>query len=304
MTSDDRSDSTDLTLFDDEQAEKAIRRVWHDGRWFISVIDVIGFLTGSPHPRRYWTDMKRRLAEEGAAETYAKCVQLKMEAPDGKQRLTDAADIETLLRIIQSVPSPKAEPFKQWLARVGAERMQVLDNPSLIADQMRKDYRRLGYSDDWIDKRLQGQIIRDELTGEWRERGADEGRDFAALTDTLSKGTFAITTGEHRKVKHISTRQPLRDSMTTMELLLTGLAEETAKTLHQVHDSQGFGELHRDAREAGEVGGAARRDVEARTGLPVVSPTNYKQLRQERQRELQPPLLGDEQDDETGGDGQ
>lgn len=281
-----------ITLFDDEQAEERIRREWHEGRWFFSVVDVIGVLTDSASPGAYWRKLKQRLLEdEGARETVTNCHELKMRAADGKHRLTDAADTETLLRIAQSVPSPKAEPLKQWLARVGAERLNALDDPELTADQMRKDYRRLGYSDTWINERLKNVVARNELTDEWRERGAEEGREFALLTDTLSKGTFDITTGEHRKVKQISPRQNLRDSMTPLELALTSLAEVTATEMHQHRDSQGFGELQRDAHEAGEVGGAAREDIEARLGKPVVSPTNYKQLRQERQRELQPPLL-------------
>lgn len=278
-----------LVPFDDEIAEQRIRRVWHEGQWWYSVIDVIGFLTESQIPRRYWTDMKRRLADtEGFSEVYAKCVQLKMEASDGKQRLTEAADTETLLRIIQSIPSPKAEPFKRWLARVGTERLEEVDNPEIAADRMRQLYRARGYSDEWIDRRLQGIVIRDELTQEWRERGAEEGRQFAILTDILSRGAFDVSTAEHKQIKQIKPRENLRDSMTTMELLLTALSEETAKTLHQVHDSQGFPALQSDAHEAGDVAGATRRDIEARTGQPVVSNENYKTL---TARQRQPQLF-------------
>jgi hypothetical protein len=220
--------------------------------------------------------------------------QLKMEAPDGKQRLTDAANDETLLRIIQSIPSPKAEPFKQWLAKVGHERLQEIENPELAADRMRRDYRRLGYSDEWIDRRLQGIMIRDDLTQEWRERGAQERRAFALLTDAIHRGTFDVSNAQHKAIKHVGAKQNLRDSMNTMELLLTALAEETAKELHQVHDSQGFNELRDDASEAGEVGSATRRDIESRTGRPVVSNENYKTLRQGRQRRLQDPLFPDD----------
>ena len=289
------SDPTDgndgnLAIFDDEQAEERIRRVWHDSRWLYSVIDVIGFLTDSSRPRKYWSDLKSKLQAEGA-ELSAKIGQLKMASADGKHRLTDAADEVTILRIVQSVPSPKAEPFKRWLAKVGSERLNALNDPALTADQMRKDYQRLGYSAAWITERLKNAAIRNELTAEWRERGADERREYASLTDTLSKGTFDITTGEHRKVKHISTRQNLRDSMTPLELALTSLAEATATEVHQTRESQGFIELQRDALDAGKVAGNARRDVETLTGKPVVSSTNYRQLQQERQRELQPPLL-------------
>src|SRR5581483_9901491 len=174
----------------DEQASGAIRRVLHEGQWWYSVIDVVGLLTGTGRPRKYWSDLKAKLASEGYVEVSEKIGQLKMEAPDGKQRLTDAADEETLLRIIQSIPSPKAEPFKQWLAKVGRERLQEMENPELAADRMRQQYRALGYSDEWINARLQGIMVRDELTQEWRERGAQEGRQFAVLTDILHTGTF------------------------------------------------------------------------------------------------------------------
>src|SRR5262249_17535132 len=167
-------------------------------------------------PRMYWADMKRTIQDEGFRELLEKIQQLKMLAADGKQRLTDAADTETLLRIIQSVPSPKAEPFKQWLARVGTERLQEMEDPALAADRMRKEYQRLGFSDAWITERLKNVVIRNELTEEWRERGAQEGREFALLTDTLSRGTFDLTTAEHRTVKHPSSRQNLRDSMTPL----------------------------------------------------------------------------------------
>jgi hypothetical protein len=281
-----------LSLFDEEQAERTIRKTRHGDRWFYSVIDVIGFLTDSAQPRRYWTDMKRRIADdEGFVEVYANCVQLKLRSADGKMRETDCADTETLLRIVQSVPSPKAEPFKQWLARVGTERLAEMDDPARAVERMRKEYQRLGYADAWIEERLKNIAIRNALTDEWRERGADERRDFAQLTDTLSRGTFDLTTGEHRQVKHLGARANLRDSMTPLELVLTSLAEVTATELHQERDSQGYGDLHRDAHEAGEVGGAARLDIEARLKRPVVSPENATQLRQERQRELQPPLL-------------
>lgn len=186
----DQTDSTDLNLFDDEQAEEHIRRVWHDGRWFYSVIDVIGFLTESNRPRKYWSDLKSQLLAEGFHQLSARIGQLKMLAADGKQRLTDAADEETILRLVQSIPSPKVEPLKRWLAHVGAQRLQALDDPTLVADQMRKDYQRLGYSDAWITERLKNAAIRNELTAEWRARDADERREFAILTDTLSKGTF------------------------------------------------------------------------------------------------------------------
>ena len=277
-----------LSIFDAE-ATAQIRHVWHDGRWFFSVIDVVGLLTENAAPRRYWSDLKRKLHDEGF-EPYEKIVQLKMLSADGKQRLTDAADAETLLRIIQSIPSPKAEPLKQWLARVGTERLREMENPALAADRLRQEYRLLGYDDEWIGQRLLNIVTRDELTGEWQQRGVEEGRQFAALTDTLYSGTFDVSVREHQTIKHIGRTQNLRDSMTRVELALSTLAEATAAELHQTRDSQGYEELRSDAREAGEVGGAARRDIEARTGHPVVSAENYKTLRQGRAPARQLPL--------------
>lgn len=284
------SGPSELALLE-EQAEERIRRVWHEGRWFFSVIDVIGLLTEVSKPRQYWFDMKRNIHNEGFVELSEKIRQLKMPSADGKQRLTDAADAETILRIIQSVPSPKAEPFKQWLARVGAERLEEMDDPALAADRMRKLYEKQGYSDEWIGERLKNVVIRNELTAEWRERGAEEGREFAILTDVLNKGTFDLTTAEHKELKRLKPRQNLRDSMTTLELALNSLAEATSAAIHQAHDSQGFMELQDDAHQAGGIAGSARRDIEEATGRPVVSSENYKTLRQERLEERQPRLL-------------
>lgn len=273
----------------DEQASERIRSVLHDGRLFFSVIDVVGLLTASARPRAYWDAMKRRLADdEGFIEVSTKCRQLKLLAADGKQRLTDCAEQETLLRIIQSIPSPKAEPLKQWLARVGAERLEEIDAPERAADRMRQLYRQRGYTDEWIRARLQSIVTRDELTEEWRERGANEGKEFAVLTEILHSGTFDVSTDEHKAVKALKKRENLRDNMTPLELALTILSETTATALHQEHDAQGFPALADDAREAGDVGGAARRDVEARLGRPVVSAENAKSL---TARAIQPELL-------------
>lgn len=223
-----------------------------------------------------------------------------MVAADGKQRLTDAADAETLLRIVQSVPSPKAEPLKQWLARVGTERLREMESPELAADRLRQEYRRLGYDDEWIGQRLLNIVTRDELTEEWQQRGAEEGRQFAVLTDTLHRGTFDVSVRDHQAIKHIGRTQNLRDSMTRVELALSTLAEATAAELHQTRDSQGYEALRGDAQEAGEVGGAARCDIEARTGHPVVSGQNYKTLRQGRipAQQLSLPSVTDGEPDE------
>jgi DNA-damage-inducible protein D len=301
MADDDRpAPPTDQTpaIFEDfdEQARGRIRMKWYNGRLHMSVIDVVGYLSESTYPNRYWSDLKRKLSEEGATQVYEHLVRLKLSSPDGRLRETDCADTETMLRIVQSVPSPKAEPFKQWLAQVGTERLQ--DD---AVERMRKEYERLGYTDEWISERLRNIVIRNELTDEWRGRGAEEGQEFALLTDTLSKGTFDLTTGEHRKLKHLSKTANLRDSMVPMELVLTSLAELTAAETHQTRASHGFDDLQRDARDAGAVAGHARHEVEELTGKKVVSPTNYKQLRQERQRQLQPPLFGGDDGGETDG---
>lgn len=280
-------------------AKARIRFVSYQGELWYSVVDVIGLLTDAPKPRMYWADMKRTIQGEGFRELLENIQQLRMVATDGKMRVTDAANEQTLLRIIQSIPSPRAEPFKQWLAQVGhaylEENRQRLSADE--ADRRRQEYEALGYSDKWINARLQGIVIRDELTDEWRERGVQDGIEVAILTDTLSDGTFDITTGRHRKVKNIGPRHKPRDSYTRMETLLMGIAEETSIGLHQAHDSQGFDELQSDAREAGEVAGNTRREYEARTGRKVVSSENYKTLRQARQRELQAPLFSDEESD-------
>ncbi len=280
---------TDVALFEGQR----IRRVWHDGRWFFSVVDVVGLLTESAEPRTYWAVLKGRLRGEGADETLTNCKQLRMEAADGKQRLTDCADAETMLRIVQSIPSPKAEPVKHWLATVGTERLEELENPALAIDRARQYYLAQGYSPEWIAQRLRSIVTRDEMTAEWRQRGAEEGREFAVLTDTLHQGTFDITTAGHKAVKALKKRDNLRDSMSLVELALTSLAEATAIAIHQVHDSQGVPALQGDAREAGAVAGAARRDIEARTGQPVVSPENYKTLTRPFQQP-QLPIAGGE----------
>ena len=220
-----------------ETFNEGIRRVWHDDRWFYSVIDVVGVLSEAPIPRLYWADMKRTVQAEGFVQLLEKIQQLRMPAADGKLRLTDAADEETLLRIIQSIPSPRAEPFKQWLARVGRERLDEMRDPRLAADRLQRLYRQQGYPEDWIDLRMQTILDRDELTGEWRERGAKEGREFAILTDTIHSGTFDIKTTDHKKLKSIKPRQDLRDNMTRLELALINLAEVASTELHRKRDS-------------------------------------------------------------------
>jgi DNA-damage-inducible protein D len=275
----------DMTVFDDEGFDQSIRRVMVDGVLFLSVVDVVGVLSDAAVARNYWATLKRRLAEdEGFSEVLTKCQQLKLVSTDGKARVTDCADVETMLRIIQSVPSPKAEPIKQWLASVGAERIHEVTGD---ADQLRKFYRKQGYAEEWINARLENIVTRNDLTTEWHDRGAQPGREYAILTDGLSLGTFGITTGEHKQVKGIGTRASLPDSMTTLELALNSLASATATAIHQAHDSQGFVRLQQNVTEAGNIAGEARLQIEAATGQPVVSPDNAHTLRQG----TQPPLL-------------
>ncbi|HEX6819537.1 MAG TPA: hypothetical protein VF120_14260 [Ktedonobacterales bacterium] len=199
-----------------------------DDRWYFSVVDVVGLLSEAAEPRVYWGQLKAKLTSEGASETLQSLKQLRMLAADGKQRLTDCADAQTMLRIVQSIPSPKAEPVKHWLATVGTERLEELENPALAIDRARQYYLAQGYSSEWISQRLRSIVTRDDITAEWSERGAHEGREFAILTDTLHKGAFDISTAEPKTVKTLKKRDNLRDSMSLVELALTSLAEATA----------------------------------------------------------------------------
>jgi len=286
-------DEQALALFNAEANER-IRKVWHDDRWWYSIIDAIALLTDSPNPRSYWAKMKVRIVDEGFRELLTKCPQLKMRSPaDGKYYTTDAADRQTLFRIGESIPSPKAEPFKQWLARKADERLQDEEqrqtSPGL--ERLRKMYAKQGYTDQWIERRIEKIMVRNALTEEWVERGAHTSRKIAQLTNELHEGTFDITPAQHLVAKDLRPGQNLQDSMTGLELAVSSLAEETATVMHRKRDSQGMGELRRDVHEAGEVGKIARLEVEARIDEPVVSSVNYKQLRQERQRQLQASLF-------------
>jgi DNA-damage-inducible protein D len=202
----------ELAVFQDR-----IRRIWHQDEWWFSVTDVVGVLTDSPNPRNYWAVLKRRLVDEGASQLITDCHQLKMPSADGKHYKTDAGNTETILRIIQSIPSPRAEPFKRWLARVGTERLQEVAKLTLAEKRLRARYRQLGYTDRWIDRRLEAIRHRNAVTSEWGLRGAKKGREYAVLTDTLSVGAFDITTAEHRQIKGLSRRDNLQDSQTGME---------------------------------------------------------------------------------------
>lgn len=262
-----------LAVFEGREIRKAI----HNGEWWFSVIDVIEVLTGTDRPRKYWSDLKKKLLQEGCDELSEKIGQLKMLAPDGKLRLTDCANTETMFRIIQSIPSPKAEPFKRWLAKVGHERILEIENPELAQERMKQLYEQKGYPKEWIDKRLRGIAVRQDLTDEWQQRGARNSREYAILTNEIMQGAFDLKVDDYKAVKGLE-RENLRDHMTDMELILTMLAEATTTKLHRDRDSQGFEPLKKDAQDGGAVAGRTRRDIEKQSGVAVVSSSNYKAL--------------------------
>ena len=252
-----------------------IRRVWHNDEWWFSVIDVVAVLSDSSNANRYWSDLKRKLEQEADSnQPYEKIVRLKMTASDGKSRETDCANTETLFRIIQSIPSPKAEPFKRWLAQVGYERVQEIENPELAQQRMRQLYKEKGYPDDWIEKRVRGIAVRDELTGEWQKRGIKEKKDFAILTSEISKATFGLTPSDYKKLKGLQ-RENLRDHMNDLELIFTMLGEAATTEIARTKDAQGMSENKQAAQEGGAVAGGARRQLEAKSGRRVVSQGNY-----------------------------
>ena len=262
--------------------EKQVRRAWNAGeeKWVFAIVDVIAILTDSPNPQVYWRVLKKRLTAEGN-ETVTNCNGLKMTAADGKQRMTDVADTEQLLRLIQSVPSPKAEPFKRWLAKVGYERLEEIENPELAAKRMRAIYELKGYSEEWIEKRLRGIAVRDELTDEWNKRGVKEGKEFAILTAEISKATFGMTPAQYKEFKALSNpKENLRDHMTDLELIFSMLGEASTKEIAVNKDAQGFMENKQAACEGGSVAGNARKELERKSGKKVVSKGNYKKLPQ------------------------
>ena len=269
----DNSENNKLAVFEG----KHIRKVFHEGEWWFSIIDVIEVLTDSSIPKRYWSDLKRKLVNEGFSEAYEKIVQLKMLSPDNKIRLTDCSNTETLFRIIQSIPSPKVEPLKRWLARVGKERIDEIENPELSMERMKELYEKKGYPKEWLDKRTRGIAVRQDLTDEWKNRGVRDNREFAILTNEIMHGAFDLKVEEYKQVKGLE-RENLRDHMTDIELILTMLAEATTTKITRDRDSKGFVPLKKDAQDGGAVAGRTRKDIEAQTGTPVVSSKNYKEL--------------------------
>jgi len=255
--------------------EKQIRRVWHKEEWWFSVIDVIEVLTGSERSRKYWNDLKKKLLEEGYIQLSDKIVQLKLEALDGKYYNTDCANTESMFRIIQSIPSPKAEPFKAWLAQVGYERIQEIENPELAAERARQYYRDLGYDENWIETRLQAIAVRGQLTDEWKTRGVQEGKEYAILTAEISRATFGLTPTEYMQHKGLK-RENLRDHMTNLELIFTMLGEEQTKQEAIGSDAQGFSENKDAAVKGGRAAGKALNAFEGETGKKVVTSGNFK----------------------------
>jgi hypothetical protein len=264
-----------------------IRRVLDEatGEWWYAVVDVIEALTDSTKPRNYWYDLKRREKAKSGVELSEICRQFKLKATNNRFYETDCANTEGMLRIIQSIPSPKAEPFKRWLAEVGAERLEEIENPELAAERLRQIYKVKGYSDDWIERRLQSIVTRNELTDEWQSRGVEVGREVAILTDEIAKATFGLTPAEHKKLKQIK-RENLRDHMTGLELAFTILGEAATTEITRREDAQGFGKNQTAARKGGRIAGNARRELEAETGKPVVSATNYLERPQAEQEQL------------------
>jgi len=253
---------------------KRIRKAIFENEWYFSVVDVIEVLTDSVNPRDYWFKMKIRVKEEDGFEPSTICRQLKLIAPDGRMRETDCASTEGIFRLIQSIPSPKAEPFKRWLAKVGYERVQEIENPELATKRTRMLYKLKGYSDDWIEKRMRGIAIREELTEEWQNRGAKERSDYEILTSEISKATFGITPGKYKKLKGLK-RENLRDHMDDLELIFTMLGEKSTTEIHRNEDSKGVPKLKSDARIGGEIAGVSRKALEKKLGRPVVTGKNY-----------------------------
>jgi hypothetical protein len=267
-------DNNAIKIFDD----KTVRTVWDEEheKWYISIVDVIAALTDSVDPNAYWRKLKQRLKEEGN-ETVTNCHVLKMLAQDGKMRMTDAADTEQLFRLIQSIPSPKAEPFKQWLAKIASERLDEMQDPELSIDRALDQYLQLGYSENWINQRLKSIEIRKELTDEWKKRGLKEGQAFATLTDIITKAWSEKTTKEYKILKGLK-KENLRDNMTNTELILNMLAEASTKDISQAVNPKDFDESKKVAKQGGNVAKVARIELEAKTGKKVVTNLNAKSL--------------------------
>ena len=263
--------SDNVKMFEGSQ----IRSVWDNEReeWYFSIIDVIASLTESSNPRDYWYRVKKRMSDEERSELSTICRQLKLKAPDGKMRLTDVAGMQGIFRIIQSVPSPKAEPFKMWLAEVGKERIDEIIDPELTIDRALEGYARKGYSREWINQRLQAIQVRKELTDTWQDHGVKGGNEYAILTNEISKAWSGMTTREYKDFKGLK-KENLRDNMSTTELILNMLAETATKDIAEATNPQGLDENKQVAQDGGSIAGDARKSIEARTGKPVITSKN------------------------------
>ena len=269
-----------IIAFDEEK----IRRTWHNDAWYFSIIDIVEALTDSKNSRRYWSDLKVKLSnEEGFTELYDKIVQLKMKAPDGKMRMTDCANTESIFRIIQSIPSPKAEPFKRWLAKVGYERVQEIENPELASQRAREIYKQKGYDDAWIEKRMRGIQIRDELTDEWKHRGIQDPKHFGILTAEISKAAFGMTPKEYKEHKELK-NENLRDHMTDLELIFSMLGEASTTEIARNTNAQGFNDNKKVAHKGGQIAGNARKELEQESGKKIISSDNYLETPQKTKR--------------------
>jgi len=263
---------SNIKLFESKQ----VRTEWSESeqKWYFAIIDIIEILTESKNPRRYWSDLKRKLNSEGFTQLYEIIVQLKMISTDGKKYITDCSDAKGLLRIIQSIPSPKAEPFKQWLAQVGSDRLDEIENPELATQRTRDLYKLKGYPDDWIEKRMRSIAIREELTEEWKNRGVKEQIEYSILTAEISKATFGLSPSEYKKIKGLKS-QNLRDHMTDLELIFSMLGEASTTKVTRAKNAKGFIESKIAARIGGKIAGNALRELEKESGEQVITSENY-----------------------------
>lgn len=260
---------------------KQIRRAWVDEEWYFSVVDIVGALTDSAAPAKYWDAMKRRERQSTAVDLSTFCRKVPLTGADGKTYVSEAVNTENAFRIIQSIPSPKAEPFKRWLAAVGYERVQEIENPELAQERMKELYKQKGYPDEWIEKRVRSIAIRDELTDEWQKRGVKEQKDFAILTAEISKATFGLTPAQYKMLKGLR-RENLRDHMTDLELIFTMLGEAATTEIARNRDARGYDQNKVASQEGGGVAGTARRQLEAKSGRKVVTSRNYLAVKPRR----------------------
>ena len=264
---------------------KKIRKVWHNDEWWFSVVDIIEALTGSDNPRNYWFMLKTREKESSGVELSTFCGQLKLVAEDGKLRKTDCTNTEGAFRIIQSIPSPKAEPFKLWLAKVGYDRVKEIEDPELAQKRVRETYRAKGYSDEWIEKRIRGIAVRDELTNEWKNRNVGAEREYAILTAEISKATFGMNPAEYKKFKSLEKpSQNLRDHMNDLELIFTMLGEASTTKIAKAKDARGFVENEVAAKDGGAIAGSARKALEEKSGEKVSTKENYLHTSEKQKR--------------------